>query len=261
MNILESLILGLIEGVTEFLPISSTFHLIFASQFLKIRADDFSKFFNVFIQSGAILAVLFLYGKNLKKDFALVKKTVVAFIPTAALGAILYKTIKREFFESYLMMVAVFIFVGILFFLFEVLVKKKIINPRKRVSELTYRDALLVGLFQALAFFPGVSRAGAVILAMMILGFRRADSAYFSFILSIPTMFSAGLYDLFKTRNLVLGSSQDIFLVAIGFVVAFVVAYVAVKWLISYLQKNTLHLFAAYRIVLGLVILFLGLFI
>jgi len=255
MNILESLILGLIEGITEFLPISSTFHLIFASQFLKIKADDFTKFFTVFIQSGAILAVLFLYGKDLKKDFGLVKKTLVAFIPTAGLGAILYKTIKQTFFESYFLMIGLFILVGILFFVFEILVKKKIIIPRKAIRELSYRDAFLVGLFQCFAFLPGVSRAGAVILAMMYLGFRRADSAYFSFILSIPTMFSAGLYDLFKTRNLVITSSENVLLLAIGFLTAFIIAYLAVKWFISYLQKHSLHLFGAYRLVVGLAIL------
>jgi len=255
MNFLESLILGIVEGLTEFLPISSTFHLIFVSQFLKIQENDFVKLFHVFIQSGAILSILFLYLKNLKRDLDLVIKTLIAFVPTAVLGAILYRAIKQIFFESYSLMMTIFILVGILFIAFEILVKKNIISPRKTISELSSRDAILVGFFQALSFFPGVSRAGAVILTMMALGYRRADSAYFSFILSIPTMFSASLYDLFKTRNAILSSSQNVFLLCIGFLTAFVVAIVAVKWFISYLQRNTLSLFGAYRFVLGLIVL------
>lgn len=257
MDFLESLILGIVEGLTEFLPISSTFHLIFVSRFLKIQENDFVKLFHVFIQSGAILSVLFLYFKKLKKDLDLVIKTLIAFVPTAVLGAILYRTIKKTFFESYFLMIAIFILVGILFFIFEILVKKNIIHPRKTISELSSRDAILVGFFQAFSFFPGVSRAGAVILAMMGLGYRRADSAIFSFILSIPTMFSASLYDLFKTREALISSSQNVILLGIGFVTAFVVAMFAVRWLISYLQKNTLRLFGTYRFILGLIVLVL----
>ncbi len=255
MEFLKSIVLGIIEGLTEFLPISSTFHLIFASQFLRIKADDFSKLFNVFIQSGAILAVLVLYFKNLKKDFALVKKTLVAFVPTLVLGVIAYKTIKQVFFESYYPMIAVFILVGVLFLVFEFLVKKKIIRPEKTISELSYREAALIGLVQAFSFLPGVSRSGAVILTMMVLGFRRDDSAYFSFILSIPTIFSAGLYDLFKTREALVTWSGSFFPLLVGFIISFIVAILAVKWFISYLQKHTLNLFAFYRLIAGFIIL------
>lgn len=261
MGILESIILGIVEGATEFLPISSTYHLIFASQFLKVAADDYTKLFNVFIQSGAILAVLLMYTGRLKKDRKLVIKTCVAFIPTAVLGVLLYRTIKQIFFESYFLMTAIFLLVGFLFFLFEALVRKNIIKPEKSIEALTYGQAFLVGLFQAASFLPGVSRAGAVILVMMLLGFRRDDAAVFSFILSIPTIFSAGLYDLYKTRDILAASTENIFFLCVGFVTAFVVAYFAVKWFISYLQRHTLNLFGAYRLAAGMGVLgfrFLG---
>ena len=255
MSLLAALFLGIIEGVTEFLPVSSTFHLILASKALKIEAGDFSKLFDVVVQSGAILSVVWLYRDRLRKDWDLLMKTAMAFLPTAMLGVLLYKTIKTVFFESYVAMVIIFIAVGIIFLVFEALVRKKILKPEKTVSVLTWRDAILVGLFQALAFLPGVSRAGAVILTMMILGYKRSDSAFFSFFLSIPTMLSAGLYDLYKSRDVLIHSNANLLVLAVGLATAFVVAFFAVKWLISYLQRHTLGLFGWYRIVMGMIFL------
>jgi undecaprenyl-diphosphatase len=255
MSILQTIILGIVEGITEFLPVSSTFHIIFASLFLGIEPDTFTKLFDVVIQSGAILAVLFLYFGNLRKDPSLIKKTLVAFIPTAVLGFIFYKTIKQNFFEAYSYIFYVFVLVGFVFLYFEKQVKKGKINPEKEIDELTYRDAALIGLFQSLAFVPGVSRAGAVILTMMFLGFRRADSAYFSFILSIPTIFSAGLYDLYKNPGALAIGNGNLVSLLIGFFVAFVSAYFVVRWFIQYLQNHTLKLFGYYRIAAGLLLL------
>jgi undecaprenyl-diphosphatase len=257
MGFWESLLLGIIEGLTEFLPISSTFHLIFASKLIGGAEGDFTKVFNVFIQSGAILAVVILYWERLKKDSALVKKTLAAFIPTAILGVLAYKTIKQVFFESYAWMMGIFILVGLLFLVFEELVRNGRLRPQKRLSELTYRKAIIIGLAQSLAFLPGVSRAGAVILAMMILGYRRDDSAAFSFLLAIPTILSAGAYDLFKTRELLLASGSHAMMLLIGFIVAFAVAYFVVKWFIGYLQNHTLNLFGTYRLVVGSILLLL----
>ena len=196
MDYLQSIILGIVEGLTEFLPISSTFHLIFVSKALGAGDADFVKLFNVFIQSGAILAVLALYWKNLCQDWGLVTKTLAAFFPSVVLGILFYAVIKHVFFESALIMTIVFILVGFLFFVFEGLVKKGWLRPAKPLSELTYGSAVIIGIAQCLAFLPGVSRAGAVILAMMILGFRRADAAAFSFLLAVPTLLAAGAYDL-----------------------------------------------------------------
>lgn len=257
MNFWVSIFLGIIEGLTEFLPISSTFHLIFASKLIGGAEGEFTKLFNVFIQSGAILAVVILYWRRLKKDSALVKKTLAAFIPTAILGVFAYKTIKEVFFVSYAWMIGIFIFIGILFFVFEGLVKKGGLKPHKPLSELTYRNAVIIGLAQSLAFLPGVSRAGAVILAMMILGYRRDDSAAFSFLLAIPTIFAAGAYDLFKTRDILFAAESNVIMLLVGFIAAFVVAYFAVKWFIRYLQNHTLNLFGFYRLAAGSIMLLL----
>ncbi|MDH7511853.1 MAG: undecaprenyl-diphosphate phosphatase [Clostridiales bacterium] len=255
MNFLDALILGLVEGLTEFLPISSTFHLIFVSKALGTGQSDFAKLFNVFIQSGAILAVLAFYWKNLRRDGALVTKTLAAFFPTVVLGTLFYAVIKQVFFESLLSMTAVFILVGILFFVFEWMVRKGLLRPLKPLSELTYGNAIIIGIAQCLAFLPGVSRAGAVILAMMILGFRRADAAAFSFLLAVPTLLAAGAYDLYKTRETILHSANNVLLLVVGSAVAFAVAYLAVKWFIRYLQRHTLHLFGFYRFIVGSILL------
>jgi undecaprenyl-diphosphatase len=261
MDIWAAIILGIVEGLTEFLPISSTFHLIAAARLLDQGEGDFTKLFEVFVQSGAVLAVLWLYWRRLRKDTALVGKVLLAFVPTALLGVLAYGTIKRVFFTSYFLMIAIFVLVGLAFFAFEALVKKGVLSPRRALGELRYREAFIIGLVQCLAFFPGVSRAGAVILAMMVLGFRRDDSAAFSFLLALPTIVSAGLYDLYRSRDLLLASSAQTVILVIGFSVAFLVAIVAVKWLIRYLQKHTLNIFGLYRLAAGLFFLLAVLFL
>jgi undecaprenyl-diphosphatase len=261
MGILDAILLGIVEGLTEFLPISSTFHLIAVARLLGCGDGEFVKLFEVFIQSGAVLAVLLLYWGRLKKDTALIGKMLVSFGPTALLGALAYGTIKRVFFTSYFWMIGIFVLVGLVFLIFEALVKRGALSPRKALVELSYRDALIIGLVQSLAFFPGVSRAGAVILAMMILGFRRADSAAFSFLLAIPTILSAGLYDLYKTRGLILSSGGNVVILLVGSLAAFLVAFVAVKWLIRYLQSHTLNIFGYYRLVAGFLFLLAILFL
>ncbi len=255
MNVWDSIVLGIVEGLTEFLPVSSTFHLIFVSKALGTGESDFVKLFTIFIQSGAILAVLTLYWKRLRRDRALVMKTFAAFFPAVVLGALFYAIVKHVFFESLLSMTAVFILVGFLFFVFEWLVRKGLLHPLKPLSELTYGNALIIGIAQCLAFLPGVSRAGAVILAMMILGFRRADAAAFSFLLAVPTLLAAGAFDLYKTRDTILHSANSAFLLAVGFTVAFAVAYLAVKWFVRYLQRHTLNLFGFYRLIVGSILL------
>jgi undecaprenyl-diphosphatase len=261
MGIWDAILLGIIEGLTEFIPVSSTFHLIAAARIIGRGGGEFAKLFEVFIQSGAILAVLVIFWKRLSRDPALVKKTLAAFLPTVILGVIAYRTIKTVFFNSYNGMIAIFILVGLVFLIFERLVKKGVFHPGKTLASLTYRDAVLIGLAQALAFFPGVSRAGAVILVMMVLGFRRDDAASFSFFLAIPTILAAGAYDLFKTRDLLLQSVAYIPVLAVGFAVAFAVALFALRWLIRYLQSHTLNLFGFYRLAAGVLLLLAILFL
>src|SRR3989338_3798128 len=255
MNIIQAIILGVVEGTTEFLPISSTFHLIFTAELLRISQNDFTKLFEVFIQSGAILSVALLYFSNVVKYKELTKKVIISFLPTAITGFILYKFIKNVLFENQIFMVGIFIAVGGIFFFTEFLIKRRKINLIKKVNSLTYQDALIIGLAQSLAIFPGVSRAGAVIVAMMLLKYRRDESAYYSFLLSIPTIFAAAFFDLFKMRMLIFNYSNNWILLLVGFVTALISSYFVVKWFIKFLQKNSLVIFGYYRLVVAIILL------
>lgn len=258
MNIIQSVILGIIEGITEFLPISSTFHLIFASKLLGIPQTDFAKLFEVVIQGGAILSVLILYIKELATDRELLKKVIVSFLPTATIGFVLYKVIKDIFFSTDWLMISVFLIMGVIFIITEkFLLKDKLVRP---LDKLTYKDALIVGLIQSLAVIPGVSRAGAVILSMIFLGYNRPNAAKYSFMLSIPTILAASGYDLLKMRHVLTSNMNNAVLLVVGTVAAFISAYIVVKWLIEYLKNHSLEIFGWYRILLVIIIL-LGMFI
>lgn len=258
MNILQVLVLSLVEGVTEFLPVSSTYHLILSANLLGIAQNEFAKLFEVFIQSGAILSIVFLYGRTILKDTELMKKTILSFIPTAVIGFLMYKIIKNVFFESGFETTLIFICVGAVFLILEFLVLKKHVHLTKDLKSLSYRNAFLVGLIQSAAIIPGISRAGAVIVAMMILGYKRSESARYSFMLSIPTIFAASFYDVYKMRETVLNNLNNAGLLILGFAGAFVSSYIVVRWLIGYLQRNSLALFGWYRIVLGIIIIIFG---
>lgn len=255
MNIIHVLVLSIVEGITEFLPVSSTFHLILTVKLLNISQNDFVKLFEVFIQAGAILSVVLIYFQSIIKDRELMKKTVVSFIPTAIIGFVLYKFIKTVFFNSPYLMTSVFILFGIIFLVVEYLVNQKKIKLHMDVKNLSYQQAIIVGLIQSLAVIPGVSRAGAVIISMMFLGYKRDESARYSFILSIPTIFAASFYDLYKMREVAFQNMNNAGLLLVGFIGAFICSYFVIKWLLAYLQKNSLVLFGWYRIVLGIIIL------
>lgn len=254
MNIISTIILGLIEGATEFLPVSSTFHLLMAQNLLGIEQTEFVKLFSVFIQSGAILSVLFLYAKDLWQDKSLAIKAGVAFIPTAIIGLLLHDFIKDVLFESELSSIIIFIVIGVVFIVVERLTKSSL-QLTKAVENISYKQALIIGFAQALAIVPGVSRSGAVIIAMMLLHFKRSDSARFSFILSIPTIFAASALDLYESKDSVLSNSSNTFILLLGFIIAFISSLIIVKWFIQYLQKNSLEIFGWYRIVIGILLL------
>ncbi len=255
MNLIQAIILGVVEGLTEFLPISSTFHLIFASKILGISQTEFQKLFEVFIQSGAILAVVFLFFNEVKKDFDLMKKVAVSFLPTAVIGLALYKVIKNVFFESNFLMLGMFVGMGVVFIVVE---KIRVRNGRDlSLQKLDYVQAILIGVFQALAVIPGVSRAGAVMVFMILLGFKRKESAKYSFLLAVPTIFSASAYDLWKMRAIWTATTLGLFWqLIIGFFVSFVVSYFVIKWFIGFLQKKTLIPFGIYRIICGALLFF-----
>jgi|SRR3989338_2055108 len=257
MNIFHSIILGIIEGFTEFLPVSSTFHLIWTSRFLGLTQSDFTKLFEVFIQGGAVLAVIFLYFKEVMRDRQLIIKLVLSFIPTALFGFLMYKIIKGVFFESTQTITIAFILVGIVFLVVEYLIQKEWLKLEKNIAKLSYGQAILIGVVQSLSVLPGVSRAGAVILGMMFFKFKRSEAAKYSFMLSVPTILAASLYDFYKMQEVVFESTDKLGILLIGFAVAFVSAYVGVKWLTDFLQNHSLSFFGWYRIILGIILLLL----
>ena len=254
MNILQAALLGVVEGITEFLPISSTFHLIFTSRLFGISQNDFTKLFEVFIQSGSILSVALLYFQDVVKYRQLTKRVIVSFLPTGLVGLILYKFIKNTLFENQMLMIGIFATVGIIFILIEKLIKKEKVKLQKDRANLSYIEALLIGLVQSLAVIPGVSRAGAVMVVMIFLGYKRGEAAYYSFLLSIPTIFSASFFDLYKMSSIVLSYSDNWILLTVGFFSAFISSYFVVKWFIDFLKKNSLVGFGYYRLVVGIIL-------
>lgn len=255
MHIFQSILLGAIEGVTEFLPVSSTAHLILTSRFLGLRQTEFQTFFEVFIQSGAILSVTALYLKYLFTHRGVLKNILASFIPTAVIGFALHKIIKTVFFQSEPLIIGSMIVIALVFLLVEHKIKNGSLQLKKSVGNLTTTQALLIGLAQSLAVVPGVSRAGIIIVTMMMMGFKRDESAKYSFMLAIPTILAASALDLYQSRDMLSQSSSQIGLLAVGFGTAFITAYLSVKWLIRYLQTNTLTGFAYYRILLAIIVL------
>lgn len=254
---MQSIILGIVEGVTEFLPISSTFHLIVASRWLGLPQSDSQKLFEVVIQAGAILAVIFLYLRTLLLDHELLKKVIVSFVPTAVIGLVLYKLIKGFFFENYLLQLTVFAAVGIIFIVFE---KTRRGHYLRTGSDLSYTEALLVGAAQALSVIPGVSRAGAAMVALMYVNTRRDEAAKYSFLLAVPTVIGAAALDLFKSRALLLTATYEWTPLVIGALAAFATSLLVIKWFIRYLQTHTISIFGWYRIIAALTLIALSYF-
>ena len=254
MNIIQTIILGIVEGITEFLPISSTAHLIITSKILQLQQSQFLKLFEVFIQSGAILSVLFLYFKYLFKNKDVWIKLFISFIPTAIIGFIFIDLIKNDFFESMWILISAIFIVGLIFIFLENKIKKGRLNLKNKISDISYSHAFLIGAVQALAIIPGVSRAGAVIVVMLILGYKRDESAIYSFLLALPTIGAASLFDLYKNIGTLSSSITNIQMLIIGFIVSFVSAYFSVKWLIEYLKTHSLFVFGIYRIALAIIL-------
>lgn len=256
MNITQSFILGIIEGLTEFLPISSTFHLIVSSRILGIKSTDFVKLFEVVIQSGAIVSLLFIYTKTLLSDKKLFLNVIYSFLPTALVGLVLHKIIKTIFFESNWLMLIVFIGVGIIFLVLEKNIKTKPVPLSSECDSITPIHALIIGFAQATSVIPGVSRAGSVIVSMMLLGYKRDEAAKYTFLLSLPTIFAASALDLYQGRELLATLSDSWLIIGVGFTTSFVVAYLVVKWLTKYLATHTLEIFGWYRLIAAAILIF-----
>lgn len=242
----EALILGVVEGITEFLPISSTAHLMLTSTLLGIPQSDFVKTFEIAIQLGAILAVLVLYWKHFLHVPTLTK-LFVAFLPTAVVGFTLYPFIKSSLIGNNNVAVAALFLGGVLLIVFEYLHKRSA-RPERHLSHGT---ALLVGVAQSVAIIPGVSRSAATILGGLSLGVSRTAIVEFSFMLAVPTMLAATAYDLLKNSHLLLTANATP--LAIGFVTSFLVALFAIRFLLSFVRKYDFTAFGVYRIVLAVV--------
>ena len=243
MNIIHAIILGAVEGITEFLPISSTGHMILSAKLLGLQETDFLKTFEIFIQLGAILAVAVLYFKRLFASSDTLKKVAIAFIPTAIIGLLLHGLVKKYLLGSYLVVSISLIVGGILIIWFERWNKKRSstlkkvvesINETRKENAVSYIQAFKVGLYQSIAIIPGISRSAATIIGGQISGISRVEIVEFSFLLAIPTMFAASVLDLYKGIGEI--GSNEIKLLAVGFVTAFIVAIFAIKTFISYIK-------------------------
>lgn len=253
MNFIDAIILGVVEGITEFLPISSTGHMVLTGHLLGIGGDAFTKSFEILIQLGAILAIVFLYRKTLYTDMRSVSKVAVAFLPTAIAGLFLYDLVKKYLIGSELVVVLALFIGGIVIVLFEKFFTKKVEVEDTDTTEIfknvTYKQAVLIGLCQVLAFIPGVSRSAATILGGEALRLSRKTVVEFSFLLAIPTMLAASVLDVYKHPSMFAG--DQIGLLVTGFITAFVVALISVTFLLKYIQKNNFTAFGYYRIILA----------
>lgn len=250
MTFFESIILGVVEGLTEFLPISSTGHLIFASSLLNLPFSEFLKTFEIVIQLGAILAVVVLYWRTLLVDWQAIKRIAVAFIPTAILGLLAYDYVKDVLLESPLIVARSLIVGGAMIIAFEFFHRGHH-HKEEGVDKIPLWQCALIGVFQALAMIPGVSRSGATIIGGLALGVPRKTIVEFSFLLAVPTMLAASGLDLLKTSAEFAGREAG--LLAVGFIIAFATAILAIKFFLSFIQRHSFSYFGWYRIAAGLV--------
>ena len=256
--LVKAAIMGIVEGLTEFLPVSSTGHLILAGSLLGFT-DDKSKVFEIAIQSGAIFAVILVYWERLRSTLvglgsdAVARRfavnVAIAFVPAVVLGLLFGKAIKAHLFTP-LVVATTFILGGFVILWAE---RRQSVARIETVDDMRPLDALKVGLVQCLALVPGTSRSGATIIGGMLLGLSRKAATEFSFFLSIPTLIGAGLYSLWKERALLSAADTPLFLV--GLVFSFVSAWICVRWLLRYISTHTFTAFAWYRIAFGLVVL------
>lgn len=273
-DIIKSIILGIIEGITEWLPISSTGHLILADEFIRLdMSEEFMEMFNVVIQLGAILAVVVIFWKKLwpftldktkgysyiTKGGGLIKKdimdmwfkVIVAMLPAAVIG-IPFDDVLDKYLHNYIVVSAALIVYGVLFIVIERRNRSK--TPRYNgISQISYQIALAIGLFQALSLVPGTSRSGSTILGAIIIGVSRVTAAEFSFYLAVPVMFGASLIKLLKFGFSFTGAEAAV--LAAGMITAFAVSLAAIKFLMGYVRRHDFSAFGWYRIVLGVAVL------
>lgn len=265
IELLKAAFLGVVEGITEWLPVSSTGHMILVDEFMKMNvSESFWNMFLVVIQLGAILAVVVIYWNKIfpfsfKKNESFIKKDIfvmwfkvlVAIIPAMVI-ALPFNDMIEEKFNNYIVVAIALIVYGVIFIIMENHNKNKRFEIND-ISQLTYKTAFLIGVFQVLSVIPGTSRSGSTIIGAMLLGTSRTVAAEFTFYLAIPVMFGASLLKLVKFGFVF--TSQEVAILAVGMVVAFLVSMAAIKFLMSYIKKYDFKIFGYYRIVLGILVL------
>lgn len=275
MTISDSLILSIVEGLTEFLPISSTAHMVLASQILQISQTPFVKSFEIIIQLGAILAVIFLYFKELIKSISLWPKIILAFLPSTIIGLLFYDFVKEKLIGNGFVTAIALIVGGLIFIVLDRLITRNSLetsktaeqmnNPRifipgkshtspHTVASLSPVKLIIIGLFQCIAMVPGVSRAAATIFGGLIAGLNKEEATKFSFFLAIPTMLAATTLDIYKSGAGF--TNSELLLLGIGLVTSFFTALAAIKFFISFVQRHSFIPFGIYRIIIGIVWIF-----
>ncbi len=249
MDYFQAIIFSIVEGITEFLPISSTGHLVLTAKLLNIPQTEFVKSFEIIIQLGAILAVVFLYWKTIWNNKKVWKPVILAFIPTAVIGLALYKIIKNVLLGNEAVTLYALLIGGVALIIIEYMFKGKDGNTGK-IEDISPKNAIIIGLFQSLSIIPGVSRAAATIIGAMLLKTKRKTAVEFSFLLAIPTMAAATGLDLLKSNFSF--SAQEYSVLAVGFIGSFIVAGLAIKFFLKFIQNHTFIPFGIYRIILSL---------
>jgi len=248
MDFIIAIILGIVEGLTEFLPISSTGHLILASQLLNVMQTDFVKSFEIAIQVGAILSIVVLYWKQLFLNLKILKRLVVAFIPTGIIGLLVYKTFKTVLLGNTDIVLVSLFAGGIFIVLFEKFWRQK--QTLEKIENISYKQCVLIGIFQSFSIIPGISRAAPTILGGLALGLKRKTIVEFSFLLAVPTFLAATGYDLLQSAGSFSFAQFD--LLAVGFVAAFVAAILTVKYFLAYVKNHDFTAFGIYRIIVAI---------
>ncbi|PIR89404.1 MAG: undecaprenyl-diphosphatase UppP [Candidatus Harrisonbacteria bacterium CG10_big_fil_rev_8_21_14_0_10_40_38] len=251
MNIFYTIVLAIIEGFTEFLPISSTGHLILASKLLTIPSSEFLSSFEIAIQLGAILAVVVLFPKYLFQDKKTIVRIALAFLPTAIIGFILYPFVKGFLLGSAYVVVFALLIGGVVLIFLENILKKKEVG--EEIEKLKYPNAVLIGVIQSLAIVPGVSRSAATIIGARFLGLSREAAVLFSFLLAVPTMAAATGFDLLKSGFDF--SFNEFLMLGVGFVVSFVFALISVRFLLKFVRIHDFKAFGVYRILVAILFL------
>lgn len=249
MTIFDAVVLGIVEGLLEFLPVSAAGHLTLVGHILNINTENPAfKIYEIFMQMGAVIAVIILYFRRLLVDKDIWLKIILGFIPTGAIGFLFYKPIKHYLLGNVLITAIMVLLGGIIILMVE---SKNRVPKVSNLKDVSIKDAIIIGFIQSLALIPGVSRSGATIIGAMLIGFERRTATEFSFLIAIPTILSAGFYSILKDHSQI--HSQDILPMGVSFITALVFAILSVKVFLRFVSFNNLKVFGFYRIITGII--------